>query len=93
MSVEAVLGNGDQDGKFKTFASARDVGNLAAGFMAGLNGVSEPSTRFAFDLIESWQRRKRSTEGMPTQQAESLGYKFGFKIFSQKSPLRAMLNS
>lgn len=92
MSVEAVLGIGDQDGKIKTFASARDVGYLAAGFMAGVNGVSEPRTRFAFDLLESWQRRKISTEGMPTQLAESLVYKFGFKIFSQKNPLKAMLN-
>lgn len=33
MSVEDVNGVGDQDGNVTTFASARDIGNFAAGYI------------------------------------------------------------
>ncbi len=36
-------------------ASARDVGNMGAGYIAGVNGISYEAARFAFDLLESTQ--------------------------------------
>jgi hypothetical protein len=92
MSVENVAGVGSQDGGVTTFASARDIGNVAAGYMAGSSGISEPQARFAFDLLESAQRRKIATEGMHTRQAEGIGYRHGFKIFEKQHPFKALLS-
>ena len=92
MSVEGVNGVGSQDGNVTTFASARDIGNVAAGYIAGSNGISEPRTRFAFDLLESFQKGKISFEGQPTKQAQAVGYKLGFTRFENQRPLRALLN-
>jgi RHS repeat-associated protein len=92
MSVENVTGVGNQDGSIPTYASARDIGNVAAGYIAGSNGISEPRTRLAFDLLETVQKGKISFEGLPTTQAENVGYKLGFKIFEKQHPFKALLN-
>ena len=39
-----------------TFASARDFGNVAAGFVAGNNGLSWKEARLGFDALESYQQ-------------------------------------
>lgn len=57
--------------------SARDIGNYAAGFMAGQNGISWSSARWAFDKLESYQQGKPSTEGLPTSTAERKGFDSG----------------
>ncbi len=92
MSLEGVDGIGSQDGNITTYASARDIGNVAAGYIAGSNGISEPRTRFAFDLLESFQRGKISFEGHPTKQAQRAGYNLGFKRFENQNPFKALLN-
>ncbi len=51
------------DGK-KIFASARDVGNLAAGFVAAVNGVIWPLSRTCFDGLESIQKNRNVSEGI-----------------------------
>ena len=65
------------------FASARDIGNFSAGFVAGRFGVKWGSTRLACDALESWQNGKLSSEGMPTQKAQRLGYNLGIKLYEK----------
>ena len=73
------------DGKI---ASARDIGNYAAGYVAGVHGISWESARLAFDALETMQKvgfwqtvrhypNNRIIEGQPTQQAQYKGYTQG----------------
>ncbi|KWW26687.1 MAG: hypothetical protein AUK64_2471, partial [bacterium P201] len=77
------------DGKI---ASARDIGNYAAGYVAGGHGISWESARFAFDALQTKQDKgvlstllfypfNRIEEGQPTQRAQYKGYKFGEYIY------------
>ena len=43
-----ITGNGQT-----IFTSARDVGNIAAGYIAGINGMSWKASRTAFDAYQS----------------------------------------
>lgn len=67
----------------KTYiASARDIGNFAAGYVAGKNDLSWDAARAAFDGLETAQHVVRGKlgiyrEGKPTQYAERLGYNIG----------------
>ncbi len=51
-----------------TYASARDVGNMAAGYIAAQNGISWGAARWAFDLYQG------RPEGRSTVSAELYGY-------------------
>ncbi len=64
------------------YASARDIGNIAAGFIAGVNGLSWGVSRMAFDALESFQHNfdKWYYEGASTQYAERLGFRIGTDI-------------
>ncbi|MGP1500491.1 MAG: RHS repeat domain-containing protein [Bergeyella cardium] len=75
-------------------ASARDIGNFAAGYIAGIYGLSWNQARFGFDALETRQIRgiietiqfypfNKVSEGQPTQRAERAGYNLGNKIFNQ----------
>ena len=55
-------------------SSARDIGNMAAGYIAAKNGLSWKESRFGFDFLESFQNLRPSTEGQPTQRAQKFGY-------------------
>lgn len=55
-------------------ASARDIGNFAAGYVAGQNGLSWLGTRLGFDFYESIQKKGISREGKPSQYAQFRGY-------------------
>lgn len=68
----------------KIFASARDVGNIAAGFVAAVNGVIWPLSRTCFDGLESIQKNRNVSEGISTQFAEALGYTIGIYVYTQK---------
>ena len=68
----------------KIFASARDVGNIAAGFVAAVNGAVWPLSRICFDGLESIQRHRKTTDGLSTQFAEALGYNIGLYVYTQK---------
>ena len=66
-------------------ASARDVGNFAAGYVAGWHLISWEDTRKSFDLLETvtkffstWEP-KWYIEGQPSQLAQYVGYSKGFQ--------------
>ena len=61
-------------GKGEVYASARDVGNYAAGMVAGKEQISYQAARLAFDTLESAQKRELTTEGANTQEAEKEGW-------------------
>jgi len=80
------------DGKV---ASARDIGNYSAGYVAGKHGFGWGTSRFAFDALETKQAKgtwntllyypfNRVSEGQPTQQAQRAGHNIGYTIFKQQ---------
>ena len=58
----------------KVYASARDVGNYAAGKVAAKHFIDYTSARLAFDTLESLQQHAFSKEAPNTQEAELQGY-------------------
>ncbi len=65
-------------------ASARDIGNYAAGLVAARNGLSWSQTRTAFDARETWQSRNWGmlrtgpvSEGVTSKQAQVTGFRIG----------------
>ena len=78
--VTSIVGNRG-DG-VAIYASARDIGNVAAGYMAGRIGLLWDEARFGFDLLETLQNGLIPTrEGIPTQQAQLIGYNTGYAIY------------
>ena len=61
------------------FASGRDVGNIAAGYVAAVNNMSWSESRVAFDTYQSYTSGKLSREGVSTRNAEFLGWVMGIK--------------
>ncbi len=85
-------------------ASARDVGNYAAGYVAGKYGFSWGASRFAFDALETKQQKgfvstllyyplNRVREGAPSQNAQYSGHKLGESIYIQKKHNRLWQNA
>ena len=68
-------------GDVPIFASARDYGNMAAGYIARVNGRSWGKARLGFDALESGQDFWPAVEGMPTQMAQRVGYDLGKAIY------------
>lgn len=64
-------------------SSARDVGNMVAGYMAGKSGLSWPLTRFAFDSYQSWTSHKPDHEGESTTNAQRFGWESGHHKYSE----------
>jgi len=62
---------------FGDIATARDIGNAAAGFMAGKEGFGWSMTRLAFDGLESVQNWRLSIECPTSQNAQRYGYGIG----------------
>ena len=62
------------------YASARDIGNIAAGLVAGNNGLPWFLARFGFDMYQSYTTSKNNrklmweSEGMTTQNAQKEGW-------------------
>ena len=66
----------------KYIASARDIGNFAAGYIAGKNDLSWAIARLGFDLLETKQHMTKGEfgffkEGNPTRYAEKAGFDVG----------------
>jgi hypothetical protein len=62
-----------------TYASARDGGNIAAGYIAARNGIPWQAARDAFDLYQG------SREGISTVSAQLYGYTvLGYNTSAQK---------
>ena len=64
-----------------TYASARDIGNMAAGYIAAKNGISWKAARKAFDWYQG------SPEGKTTVNAEGYGY----FVLGSKTPAQKLL--
>ena len=60
------------------YTSARDIGNIAAGYVAGVNGFSWGDSRVAFDAYQSYTSGKFDIEGKSTRNAEYYGWKLGY---------------
>jgi len=71
---------GEKDGK-PIFASARDVGNVAAGLVSGRSGQGWATARIGFDGLESLQQKEFTSESTCTQYAEKLGHRIGKQIY------------
>ena len=79
---------GEKNGK-PIFGSARDVGNIGAGLVAGRSGIGWSNARLALDGLESYQNSRFGREAIGTQYAERLGYRIGNQMF-QKYDLSRM---
>ncbi|MEL7122967.1 MAG: RHS repeat-associated core domain-containing protein [Bacteroidota bacterium] len=67
------------------FGSARDFGNIAAGIVAGRNGLGWEEARLGFDGLQSYQEGKIATEGQTTQRAQRKGLNIGKKLRKKDS--------
>jgi RHS repeat-associated protein len=61
------------------YTSARDVGNIAAGYIAGLYGIPWDITRKEFDKLETQQKGYPAIEGISTQNAQRVGWETGMR--------------
>jgi hypothetical protein len=77
-------------GELPTIASARDIGNIGAGFIAGHDGMSWSDARLGFDALQSKQEGRIATEGQTTQKAQRVGYAIGLNMFSKENPIRSL---
>ncbi len=77
----------DENGN-KIFGSARDVGNYAAGYVAGKNGLIWVEARFGFDIYQSYKSRRICSEGSATQAAQRLGFIAGQNTSQGKTALK-----
>ncbi len=66
----------DTEGDVIIISSARDIGNMGAGYIAGFYGFSWPSARLIFDFVQG-DFRHIEEEGPSTQKAERYGFEKG----------------
>lgn len=85
MPVNDVAGLGDKAG-VPIIATARDIGNAGAGYVAGDNGLTWAQARLGFDGLQSKQDGKFSLEGPTTQLSERAGYNLGIKNYVNTHP-------
>lgn len=77
-----------ENGKGQTiYTSARDIGNIAAGYVAGVNGMSWEASRIAFDSYQG------GMEGKSTRNAERYGWTMGYNNASYNKKLDNLLRS
>lgn len=56
------------------YTSARDIGNIVAGYVSAANGLPWAFTRMGFDGYQSYQDSKFTTEGVSSQNAQAYGW-------------------
>ena len=68
------------------YTSARDVGNIMAGYIAGSKGLAWHIARSGFDMYQSLSEPGMgcTPEGVSTQNAQRVGWKEGFMIYYKK---------
>ena len=67
------------------YTSARDVGNIAAGYIAAINGMTWEASRLAFDGYQSLTSNEMEIEGVSTRNAEYYGWRLGYQqTYNQK---------
>lgn len=57
--------------------SARDIGNMMAGYKAGASGLKWSDVENAFDMYQSRSIQIKQHEGFSTKNAEKYGYMLG----------------
>lgn len=75
------------------FTSARDMGNIAAGYIAGSNGFSWKASRLAFDGLQTLQDKRPSIEGISSRNAQYFGWCLGYTNNTPAQQSRNLLNS
>jgi RHS repeat-associated protein len=90
MPVDGVVGLSNNSSSI-TIASARDIGNVGAGFIAGDNGFNWAQSRLAFDVLQSFQQGQIAVEGKTTQLAEKIGFDLGVKSYQSKYPISSSI--
>ena len=71
------------------YTSARDIGNIGAGYVSARNKLPWSVARLGFDSYQSYQSGTVKKEGITTRNAERYGYekyKKGFPLFNIPSP-------
>lgn len=77
------------------FASARDIGNIGAGYVAAVNGMSWKSACIGFDTFQSYVSGGPTREGQSTRLAEAYGYRLGYyntNSWQKAATLRRSIN-
>ena len=74
---------GTTQGGNRIFGSARDVGNYAAGYAAGKNGLWWSFARLGFDSFQSKTSKKFVQEGPESQAAQIKGFADGRAYWEQ----------
>ncbi len=69
------------------YSSARDIGNMAAGYVAAINGMSWGLSRIAFDTYQGGK------EGLSTRNAEFFGWIIGHHITTNHQKEKNLLKS
>lgn len=82
----------NQNGEI-VYSSARDIGNMAAGYIAGSNGISWGATRIVFDGLQSKQSKRLTKEGISSRNAQYLGWCMGYYNNSPRQQSRNILKS
>jgi hypothetical protein len=67
------------------YTSAKDIGNIGAGYIVGVHSIPWPLARKEFDKLQSAQDGYPSVEKASTQNAEYYGYQLGQRDF-HKAP-------
>ena len=76
------------NGKGQTiFSSARDIGNMAAGYVAGVNGMPWKASRIAFDTYQN------GIEGISTRNAEYYGWVLGYNNTNNNQKMDNLMRS
>ena len=73
------------------YTSARDIGNIAAGYVAAVNGLSWADARMGFDGYQFITSSK--FEGLSTRNAELYGWMMGYKQTTRSQKIHNMSNS
>ena len=71
-----------------TLTSARYIGNILVGYIAGKAGLSWKTARAGFDSLESIQQKGLSREGLSTRNAERYGYNIGILLYKPNTWLK-----
>ncbi len=62
----------------RIYVSARDIGNIGAGYIAGANGLPWWASRIGFDGYQSIVKGSPSIEGVSSREAQYLGWSLGY---------------
>ncbi|MCL1937339.1 MAG: hypothetical protein FWF52_02955, partial [Candidatus Azobacteroides sp.] len=74
------------------YTSARDVGNISAGYVAASNGMTWKASRIAFDTYQSIQNGL-GIEGLSTRNAQALGFNIGYRTNAPLQQGTNLINS